>query len=106
VQAAHLAKAELLDMYPDHTGNLKKNVRVEAVAATSQCAARMRVKNTAKHAWIFENGTKPRQTKRKANRGVMPKGNVFIPTMIYRREQLQKELIAIVQRAGFEVRTS
>jgi hypothetical protein len=61
------------------------------------------VKNTAKHAWIFENGTQARHNDLGANRGSMPPGHVFIPAVIKRRRIMYQQLRALLERHGLKV---
>lgn len=79
-------------------------MRVQVIPASSRYGAAAAVKNTAKHAHLYENGTQTRQTKIGANRGAAPPGRVFVPIMIRKRRELHGELVALVRRAGFEVR--
>lgn len=61
------------------------------------------LKNTAPHAWIFENGTQVRRDSRGRNRGAMPPGRVFIPRMIRARRQMYAQLKALLVRKGLSV---
>jgi hypothetical protein len=98
---AEAAANEIRGAYPVHTGNLRNGVRVElfgdAVSATA------RVRNTAKHAYIFESGTGPRHWARGKNTGTMPSGRIFIPIAIHRRRIMLAALIDLVERSGLHV---
>lgn len=65
------------------------------------------VKNAAKHAYIFENGTEARHyyTKRGVIHptGKMPPGHVFIPLAVRWRRQMWERLAAMVKRNGLQV---
>lgn len=99
--AADQAKDEIVAAYPEHTGNLKSHVTVSHSGGAFGTSAI--VKNTAKHAWIFENGTQARHTAIGANRGSMPPGHVFIPIAIRKRREMVHNLAELVRREGFEV---
>jgi hypothetical protein len=99
---AGLAAAKVVAAYPVHTGNLKKGVTVtrESFGLTVMS----KVKSTAPHAYIFENGTNaPRRTEKGWNRGKMPPGNVFLPITLREKAALRQDMIALVERAGFKV---
>lgn len=85
-------------------GNLKHNVRLTVEQSKGGVIARVR--SSAKHAFIFENGTKVRQTRTGANRGAMPKApesSAAIPKFIRYRREMREALITLVERAGFTV---
>jgi hypothetical protein len=85
-----------------HSGNLMDHTSVEIEESSGGSVAV--VKATAKHAFIFENGTQIRKNKKGANRGAMPAGNVFIPAMIRARRLLTEDLVGLLERAGLVVR--
>jgi len=107
VQAAGLdAKAQIQSAYPDGaTGNLRAGVTVQvnhARAATSAV-----VRSRARHAHLFEWGTRARRTRRGASRGAMPEAphnQRMIPIAIRVRRRMVEQLIALVERAGLTVR--
>jgi hypothetical protein len=84
-----------------HTGNLLNHLRLEL--GQDQVSASARVKNTAKHAYIFENGTAPRHHASGKSTGRMPEGRVFIPIAIQRRRIMYAALIDLVERSGLHV---
>lgn len=86
-----------------HTGNLERGVKVDRVVVENAGAA-ARVRSTARHAFIFENGTQARHTGLGWNRGAMPPGHVFVPIAIRERAAMVDELIAMVEREGLTVR--
>jgi hypothetical protein len=98
---ADAAAREMTAAYPVHTGNLRSHLRVElggdAVSATA------RVRNTAKHAYIFEKGTGPRSWASGKSTGSMPAGAVFIPIAMQRRRIMLGALIDLVERSGLHV---
>jgi len=101
-EAADAAAAEIRAAYPVSTGALVRGVRVSE-GRHGRWAGAYRVRSTAPHATIFEQGTKPRQTKKGANRGFMPAADIFVPIAIRHRARMWPALKAIVEKAGFEV---
>lgn len=79
------------------TGNLRRLLQVSRGQSGSFGVA-VTVRSRAPHAWIFEKGTKPRH-----GRGRMPAGQVFVPTVIRRRGQMQQALVGLVRKAGLQV---
>lgn len=106
--AATNAKGQIVANYPEGpTGNLKAGVTVEL--NSTKFGSSGIVRSRAKHAWIFEHGTKQRRTAKGANRGAMPKApesEAMIPIVVRARAAMVRELIALVKRAGFEVSTT
>jgi len=100
--AANGAAADIRAGYPTRTGNLKKNVFVSRLDKGKDFRGYI-VKNTAPHAFIFENGTQARHTAIGANRGAMPPGHVFVPAVIRRRRQMYEQLKALLVRYGLVV---
>jgi hypothetical protein len=98
---AEAAANEIRGAYPVHTGNLRNHVRVEL--AGDAVSATARVKNTAKHAYIFESGTGPRHWANGKNTGTMPVGKVFIPIAMQRRRIMLAALIDLVERSGLHI---
>lgn len=86
------------------TGNLQEHVVVVPGRNRGPWTTGFIVKNTARHAVIFENGTEARHTKQGWNRGRMPPGNVFIPAMMRARFAMYLELTAmLVRHTGWRV---
>jgi bacteriophage HK97-gp10 putative tail-component len=102
--SADQAKREIQAAYPEGpTGNLKRGVTVQHNASKFFTSAIVR--SRAKHAHLFEFGTR-RRTSRRGNRGAMPvapEGQRMIPIAIRIRRQMVTALIDLVRRAGFEV---
>lgn len=92
--------------YPEGpTGNLRRGVTVEL--NSSRWGTSALVRGRAKHATIFERGTKRRQTSQGGNRGAMPAASreqAFVPKAIMARRRMVAALVGLVRRAGFEVR--
>lgn len=102
LRAATAAKEEIIAAYPRRTGNLRTHVSVSKQAAGPYGAGAI-VKNTAKHAYIFENGTEARHTALGADRGSMPPGHVFIPIAMRRRRAMYEQLKALLETHGAKV---
>jgi hypothetical protein len=100
IAAADRAKAAM--HYPRRTGNLADHV-VVGKAAAGRYGAGAVVKNTAKHAGIFESGTQARHTALGANRGSMPPGHIFVPAVMRSRRQMYDELKALLVAHGLTV---
>lgn len=105
VAAAEGAKSEIVGAYPTGpTGNLKAGVTVHRSHA--QFTEQAIVRSRAKHAHLYEFGTKPRRTANGARRGSMPKApttRAMLPIVIRKRRQMVDALIEMVRRAGFQV---
>lgn len=99
-----LAKGEIVGQYEAHrvTGNLAKGVIVSPWNK-GQDAPGYKIKSTAPHAWLFENGSQARHNSIGANRGPMPAANVFVPTVIKRRREMYEQLKAMIARKGLRV---
>lgn len=102
VESANGAATEIVATYPERTRNLKRGVKVQMLTGTRFFVGAV-VKNTAKHAWIFENGTQARHTALGANRGAMPAGRVFVPTVLRWRRRMYEQLTALLERHGLRV---
>jgi hypothetical protein len=88
--------------YPERTGKLARGNTLE-VTDGGPFGVSVLVKNTAKHAWVFENGSQARHTELGANRGSMPPGHVFVPAMERSRRQMYADLGAVVASHGLTV---
>jgi hypothetical protein len=87
-------------------GQLKKGVKVFPLAVGAFAVA-AQIRSTSPHAWWHENGwkLKPRETKKKWNRGTMfgQKGvprPVFVPTMIRHRRVMYQKLAVLLESVG------
>lgn len=93
--------------YPEGpTGNLRAGVTLK-VEHSSQYGAFAQVRSRAKHASIFEQGTKVRRTRAGANRGAMPRPPAsarMIPTVVAQRARMTQALKAMLERNGLLVR--
>lgn len=88
------------------TGNLQEHVSIDRVARGRYGAA-ARVKSTARHAHLFETGTKARHyiTRRGVRHvtGAAEPQHVFVPEMIRVRRRMYEELKALLVRNGIQV---
>lgn len=100
--AGNSAKQEIEGAYPERTGDLRNHVSL-STQSLGQFGAGVVVKNTSKHASIFENGTQARHTAIGANRGSMPPGRVFIPIASRWRRQMYEQFKAMLVRHGLTV---
>lgn len=103
--AANYAAVAARTGYASHrfTGNLQEHVEVVPGTHDRYGAAYI-VRNSARHAHIFESGTEVRRTTDGWNRGRMPAGNVFIPAMIRARNEMWRNLAAMLARVtGWQV---
>lgn len=101
--AANGAAATIKREYPVRTGNLRDHLTVTITSGSGQYSVRGVVQNTAKHAWLFENGSQARHTDIGANRGSMPPGHVFIPNIIRERRRMYDDLKDLLTRHGLVV---
>lgn len=108
-EASHLiegvangAAADIKAAYPVRTGNLRNHLTVTHFERGRFSAGAI-VKNTAKHASIFEHGTQARHTAIGAHRGSMPPGHVFVPRMIRARRRMYQGLKDLLSRHGLLV---
>ncbi len=96
--AANGAAATIKADYPVRTGKLRNSLSVDV--KTSGLVASAIVKNTDPIAFIWEHGTQARHNAVGANRGSMPPGNLFIPTVMRKRRQMYAELKDLLVRHG------
>jgi len=86
-------------------GNLKRGLKVEE--QVSRFGVGYILRNTAPHAWIFEQGTAARHYLTRRGRtkvvGAMPPGRVFVPRVIKHRRRMHARLRQLVRSRGFEV---
>lgn len=103
--AAEEAYSAIYQGYPRVTGDLRLGLSVEHQA--SAFGALSIVRNKAKHAFIFENGTEARHyftdggVRKEVGR--MPPGHVFIRIAITKRRAMVAALIALVRGKGLTV---
>lgn len=100
------AQRQIQDAYPEGpTGNLKSRVRREINRTKFTTGAI--IKSAARHAHLFEFGTRKRTTDKGADRGSMPQGQEtqrMIPIAIRTRRRMVGAIITVLEKIGFEVR--
>jgi hypothetical protein len=117
VEAAQAVEIDVDEDYAvhEHTGNLRGGLTLNRLAAGPWGTGAV-LRQRAKHAWIFENGTVRRRytgtdrrgrTFRNADRGRMwghtPHRPVFIPSARRHRRAMYQRLADLLRRAGFTV---
>lgn len=102
---ATIAASLIEAVYPEGpTGNLKRGVTVEH--NSSKFAASTIVRSRARHATLYERGTRQRHTHAGANRGRMPQapeGRRMIPIVVRMRARMVQALVNMVRENGFAV---
>ncbi len=105
VAAAEQTASRLQSNLPRRSGRLIRGVKT-TVERDQKFAARAIVRSTAHHAWWYEHGTGHRRTSKGASRGRMtqagPNQSLIVLAQAARRVMFSK-LLAIIERAGFEV---
>jgi hypothetical protein len=100
---ADAAAGQMAAAYPIRRGGLRAGLRVETRADDRGSASAV-VVNRARHAYLYEKGTKSaRHWKNGKSTGTMPAGHVFIPIAIQRRRMMTAALVDLVRRAGLDV---
>lgn len=96
------AKQDILAAYPERTGALRRGLKLRYLAM-GQFGAGIELRNTAPHAQLYEVGSQARHTAIGANRGSMPPGNIFVPTISRQRRAMYGDLRDLLVRHGLEV---
>lgn len=92
---------EIIEAYPSRTGNLKRGMKLET--HPSEFGMRVILRNVAKHAWLYENGTQVRHTDLGQNRGFAHPAHVFVPRIIRHRRAMYARLAALLASTGLKV---
>lgn len=110
------AAAELKTAYPRGPGNRKQGYRggnlIKGVKYRSgkkrkgKLVAQAWVHNFAPHAWLYDHGTKTRQTKLGRDRGDMPATHLFERITMRYQLNLQDEWIELQRSYGLKVRAA
>jgi hypothetical protein len=101
--AANGVAHDIKAAYPARTGKLRDKVTVTHVPSGGRLKTGSVIKNTARHAAVFEHGSQARHTSLGANRGSMPPGKVFVPRIVRARRTLTQQLKDMVARHGAKV---
>jgi hypothetical protein len=99
--AADAFMADVEATYPKRTGNLARGLR-KLQPAGGRFGVIYQVKNVAKHAWLFENGSQTRRS-RSGNPSPMPPGHIFVPAAIRHRGRMYRNLANMLEREGLLV---
>jgi len=115
-EAGHLIEGKAADAavavragYGAHrdSGNLQDHVVVVKRAA-GRFGVAFEVRSTARHAYIFDNGSEARhyitQNGVRHLTGKMPPRPVFIPALVHARHRMYEGLRGVLTRAGLQVR--
>jgi hypothetical protein len=89
-ESAEAAKADIAAAYPlGKTGNLKRGLVLRPARGLVLSGAEL--VQTAPHGYLYERGTRPRETSDHQNRGVMPANPTFVPiAAAYRRTAMSQ----------------
>ena len=86
-ESVEAARADIAAAYPAKSGNLRRGLIVRPKRGT--VIAGYELLQTAPHGWIYEHGTKDRETTSGANRGHMTARPTFEPrAQAYRRSAI------------------
>jgi hypothetical protein len=107
--AAQAAEAEVRQVYEQHadSGNLAAHLFLST--STSAFGAGALLRSTAKHAWIFENGSQARHWASGKSTGTMwghtaqPPTHAFVRAAQKYRKQMYDRLRALLERQGLQV---
>ena len=104
---AEAAADRIRASYPRVTGNLKDGLEVRRLEGGA-LGAKVEVRNTSPHAYIYEYGTQARhyytrQTGAMHATGRMPAGRVFVPAMIRERGQMVEDVAEMMTTHGLTV---
>lgn len=102
--AADNAMSAMAAAYAQHvvSGKLERSLK-KTEQAIGRYGVAYQVKNTAPHAWMYENGTIARHNKKGANRGAAPPRHAFVPNAERSRAAMYQQLRAMLEREGFTV---
>lgn len=96
------AKDEIVAAYAEgRKGNLKRGVTTEE--QHTKFGVSVVVRSRAKHAWLYEYGSAPRETRKGKDRGSMPAKPTFVPIVVRRRRTMYERLKALLVSKGLLV---
>jgi hypothetical protein len=96
------AMRQIAATYPVRTGTLRGGLQL--VTRSDQVSSWAQVQNRTWYATVFERGKKNRKHRKTGkSTGDMPAADKFIAIAIYRRRIMERALVDLVRRAGFEV---
>jgi hypothetical protein len=102
--AATGARDEIAANYQGHSrsGGLANGLELRT-RDTGGKSVGLVVRNRAKDAHLFEDGTQARHNNLGANRGSMPAAHAFVPPIIRHRREMYQQLKALLERKGLTV---
>ena len=102
--AATMAYRDVDTVFSAHevTGTLERRLELVEVAG-GRFGSILKVVDRAKHAWMFEHGTVARHWRNGKLTGTMPAENIFVKSMIRRRESMWDRLRRLVEDHGLTV---
>jgi len=95
------ARTAIRAEYAEKSGNLRKGLVVRRFEVGAYGAG-VEIRNTAKHAWLYEHGSNTRRN-RFGNRGKMPANPVFGRIMPRKRREMVQRLAAMMRAHGLTV---
>jgi len=102
VESAFAAGDHIRSLYPDREGGLRRGLTV--VPSRGLVLAGAELINRAPHAYLYENGTRVRENRQKANRGRMRKTPTFVPiAAAYRQSALSSITFRLIQKGAIRV---
>jgi len=100
--AATAMLEDVLATYPTTgTGNLARGLSVEGRSDASSAVAVVR--SRARHAWLYEHGSRDRHWKNGKSTGSMPAADKFARLAVAHRRAMMSALVALLERAGMTV---
>ena len=107
--AAQGAYTDIYNAYPEVTGNLKAGLKIGGggMAASSRAlGANAVLSNSAKHAWLYDNGTATRKSSTRKFLGRMTPTHTFVKAAIKHRAAMYERLRFMLEREGLTTRGS
>ena len=102
VHSSEAARRDIASHYPVRKGGLRRGLVITPARGTLLSGATLR--QTAPHGWIYEHGTKRRQTQAGADRGQMDPTPVFEPiAAAYHRAAIDEVKGRLLQHGASQV---
>jgi hypothetical protein len=104
---AERARQDIETSYPDVSGNLRKGLRLGSGTNVGRFGASTILKNTAKLAWLYDNGSQLRHWDSGKKTGAMwgktTPPHTFVKIVIRQRRAMRQDLKALLERHGLVV---
>jgi hypothetical protein len=100
--AADDVQAAVTAEYHRVSGELRRGVK-KIEQSAGRYGVAYQVRSTAYHAWMIENGTVARHTRKGVVRGIQPPQHIMIPAAVRRRVRMYRELKGMLLREGLIV---